>query len=231
MKKARILMVEDERAVLADNVEYLAGKGYDVVAAETLEQARFLLEEHAPDLILLDVMMPDGSGFDLCAEIRGKTKAPILFLTAMNEDESHLRGLRAGGDDYIKKPCNLDILAETIRLRLRDAGFETNRCINMPPLVVDPDSDTVTLAGEKISLTRKETQLLCLIAKAEGQRVACDKIYESVWGDVCESAAMTHTVAVHISNIRKKLHMDGNGFFEIRSTKKKEYIFSQTKFV
>ncbi len=85
MKNAKLLLVEDEADVLEINREYFEGKGYEAVCASTLAMARFQLEEYAPDLILLDVMMPDGSGFDFCAELRQKTNAPIIFLTCRDE--------------------------------------------------------------------------------------------------------------------------------------------------
>ena len=88
MRQAHILMVEDERKVSSFNREYLEGQGYEVSVAETLYDARLLLEECTPDLILLDVMLPDGLGFDFCAELRQKTSAPIIFLTSRNENES-----------------------------------------------------------------------------------------------------------------------------------------------
>lgn len=97
MKKATLMMVEDEADVLAINREYFEGKGYAVIGAETLTQARFQLEEHSPDLILLDVMMPDGSGFAFCSELRQKTNAPIIFLTCRDENESVVKAYcRAG---------------------------------------------------------------------------------------------------------------------------------------
>ena len=109
MKKAKLLLIEDEADVLEINREYFEGKGYETVCAGTLAKARFSLDEHAPDLILLDVMMPDGSGFDFCTELRQKTNAPIIFLTCRNENENVVKGLLKGGDDYVTKPYDLNV--------------------------------------------------------------------------------------------------------------------------
>jgi DNA-binding response OmpR family regulator len=228
MEKARILMVEDEPEVLSCNAEYLAGQGYEPIPAGTLAQARFLIDERAPDLILLDVMMPDGSGFDFCREIRQKTSAPVIFLTARNENESELRGLQDGGSDYITKPYHLSVLGERIKLRLRDAGFAATRRLELPPLCIDLDADTVTLSGEEIALTRKELLLLWQLANSEGRRVSCEALYRHIWGS--EPVNATNTIAIHISNIRKKLRLDGNAYFEIRSTGTQEYVFNQIRF-
>jgi DNA-binding response OmpR family regulator len=221
-------MVEDEPEVLSYNAEYLAGQGYETIPAGTLEQARFLLEEHTPDMILLDVMMPDGSGFDFIKEIRQKTSAPVIFLTARNENESELRGLQDGGNDYITKPYHLSVLGERIKLRLADAGTSAKQRLELPPLYIDLDSDTVKLSGEKIALTRKEILLLWHLASSEGRRISCETLYRNIWGDEPVNAA--NTIAIHISNIRKKLKFDENGYFEIRSTGTQEYIFSQIRF-
>jgi DNA-binding response OmpR family regulator len=229
MKRARILMIEDEPEVLSYNAEYLNGQGYETSAAGTLDRARFLIDEHAPDLILLDVMMPDGSGFDFIREIRQKTSAPVIFLTARNENESELRGLREGGSDYITKPYHLSVLGERIKLRLADAGFAAKKRLELPPLCIDLDSDAVTLSGEEISLTRKEILLLWQLANSEGRRVSCDALYRHIWGGEPVNAAKT--IAIHISNIRKKMQLDESGYFEIRSTGTQEYIFNQIRFV
>ena len=119
MSKAKILMIEDEAEVLSFNKEYLASQGYDVVGVQTLALARFHLEEQSPDLILLDVMMPDGMGWDFCTEIREKTNAPVIFLSCRDENESIVKGLLRGGDDYITKPYDLNVLGARVAAQLR----------------------------------------------------------------------------------------------------------------
>ncbi len=228
MKQATLLMVEDEVDVLAINKEYFEGKGYEVVGAATLAQARFQLEEHNPDLILLDVMMPDGSGFAFCAELRQKTNAPIIFLTCRDENESVVKGLLQGGDDYVTKPYDLAVLAARVGAQLRRTGDMTAGRIELSPLSIDFLMGEASLDGVRIPLTQKELQLLGCFAMFAGRRLSYDEIYRRAWGGSSSGAA--HTVAVHVANLRKKLGADGGGWFELSNSGKGEYIFSKVRY-
>ena len=228
MKKVKLLMVEDEADVLHINQEYFEGKGYEVVCATTLGQAGFLLEEHSPDLILLDVMMPDGSGFDFCDKLRQKTNAPIIFLTCRDENESVIKGLLQGGDDYVTKPYDFNVLNARVAAQLRRAGVMTAGRIELYPLIIDFLSGEATLDGEHISLTQKELQLLGCFALFAGRRLSYDEIYSRAWGGSSPSAA--RTIAVHVANLRKKLKADENGWFELVNSGKEEYIFSKVRY-
>jgi len=228
MNKTKLLMIEDEVDVLEINKEYFEGKGYEIVCASTLEKARFLLEEHAPDLILLDVMMPDGSGFDFCAELRQKTNAPIIFLTCRDENESVVKGLLQGGDDYVTKPYDLNILSARVAAQLRRSGIITAGRIELSPLIVDFLSGEVTLDGERISLTQKELQLLGYFALFAGRRLSCEEIYRRAWGET--SPVASGTIKTHVANLRKKLKLDDSGWFELVSSGKNEYIFSKVRY-
>lgn len=226
MRKTRILMIEDERDVLANNREFLEGEGYEIHTAATIAEARLQLEE-APDLILLDVMLPDGLGWDFAEEIRERTKAPILYLTCRNENESVVKGLDSGGDDYIVKPYDMNVLAARIRAALRRAGTEDGT-ISVPPLSVDILSGTAELAGEKISLSPRELQLLACLARSAGRCVSCEEIYRRVWGDPV--SGYERTISVYITYLRRKLRLAENGLFEIRAVAGREYILSKTAY-
>lgn len=228
MKKVKLLMIEDETDVLSINREFFEGKGYDVVCATTLEQARFQLEEHNPDLILLDVMVPDGSGFDFCAELRLKTNAPIVFLTCRDENESVVKGLQKGGDDYVTKPYDLNVLNARVAAQLRRSGVMAAGKIELFPLTIDFLSGEATLDGEPLSLTQKELQLLGCFALFAGRRLSCDQIYRRAWGGSSPGAA--RTIAVHVANLRKKLNAAGGGWFELVNSGKEEYIFSKVRY-
>ena len=228
MKKVGILMVDDEVDVLAINKEFFEGRGYEVNCAATLEQARFQLEEHSPDVILLDVMMPDGSGFDFCKELRQKTNAPIIFLTCRDENESVVKGLLQGGDDYVAKPYDLNVLSARVGAQLRRTGVMAAGKIELFPLSVDYLLGEATLDGERILLTQKELQLLGCFALFSGRRLSYDEIYRRAWGGSSPGAA--HTVAVHVANLRKKLGADGGGWFELSNSGKGEYIFSKVRY-
>ena len=210
MKRIKLLMIEDEADVLEINREYFEGKGYEAVCADTLTKARFLLEEHAPDLILLDVMMPDGSGFDFCAELRQKTNAPIIFLTCRDENESVVKGLLQGGDDYVTKPYDLNILSARVAAQLRRAGIMTAGKIELAPL------------------TQKELQLLGCFALFAGRRLSCEEIYRRAWGEA--SAGASGSIKTHVANLRKKLHLDDGGWFELVSSGRNEYVFSKVRY-
>ena len=181
MKKAKILMVEDDENVLSINQEYFEGKGYQVITANCLDKARFNLEEHNPDLILLDVMMPDGSGFSFCNEIRKKTNAPIIFLTCRNENESIIKGLLQGGDDYVTKPYDLNVLSARVGAQLRRTGILTAGKFELFPLSIDFLLGEAILDGKQIPLTKKELQLLGCFALFAGRRLSYDEIYSRAW--------------------------------------------------
>jgi len=228
MKKIKLLMIEDEADVLEINREYFEGKGYEVVCASTLEKARFLLEEHAPDLVLLDVMMPDGSGFEFCGELRQKTNAPIIFLTCRDENESVIKGLLQGGDDYVTKPYDLNILNARVVAQFRRAGIMTAGKIELPPLTIDFFIGEATLDGERISLTQKELQLLGCFVLFAGRRQSVEEIYRRAWGEMSPGAR--GTVKTHVANLRKKLKLDDGGWFELISSGRNEYIFSKIRY-
>ncbi|MDR0890287.1 MAG: response regulator transcription factor [Oscillospiraceae bacterium] len=221
----KILLVEDDCDVLANNTAFLQSAGFDTCAAATLAEARKRLED-APDLILLDVMLPDGMGWDFAAEIRAKTSAPIVYLTCRDENESVVKGLTAGGDDYIVKPYDMQVLLSRIRSVLRRTGLDCGDVISVPPLSIDMLAGTAALAGETIPLAPREIQLLACLAKQAGRAVSSEELYRRVWGKTVPGYA--HTVSVYASALRKKLRLAENGLFEIRAVSGQEYILSKT---
>lgn len=226
MRKAKILIVEDESDVLALNRGHLEAQGYSVFGAATLGEARAALWEHSPDIILLDVLLPDGSGYDFCAEIRKVSTAPILYLTCMNNDADIIRGLTEGGDDYMTKPYNLDVLSARVHAQLRRAGFPEAGRIELPPLVVDFLSGRATLYGKVIDLSQKELQLLGFFANHAGREFSAEQLFEAIWGAPPENAE--ETVKPHISRLRKKLGLDDGSPFELRVTRNRGYMFVRT---
>lgn len=228
MKQSRLLLVEDEADVLEINREYFEGMGYQAVCASTLAQARFQLEEYAPDLILLDVMMPDGNGFNFCAEIRKKTNASIIFLTCRDENDSVVKGLLKGGDDYVTKPYNLDVLGARVTAQLRRRGNPTAGIIELPPLMVDFLAGEAVLDGSHIALTLKELQLLGCFVIYAGQRLTFDEIYRRAWGD--PSSGASDTIKAHVSNLRRKMNFDEGSWFELICPEKNTYMFSKVRY-
>lgn len=229
MRAARILIIEDEVDLLCNNRAFLETQGYEVLTATRLSEARALLEQSRPDLILLDVMLPDGSGFDFCTYIRSITSAPVIFQTCRDDREDIIRGLSLGGDDYIAKPFDLDVLGARIASQLRRAGKFMSGRVELPPLAIDLMSGRATLAGTDIRLPQKELQLLAFLAANAGRRFSSEELYERAWGEPPLSA--THTVTVHISNLRKKLRMDEeNSPFEISYTNERTYVLNKVAY-
>lgn len=226
MRKVRLLMVEDETDILALNRQHLQAQGYEVHCAQTLAQARAILYEYPPDLILLDVLLPDGSGYDFCAEIRKLTTAPIIFLTCMAGDENTVKGLMAGSDDYICKPYNLDVLSARVMSALRRIGFSNPGRIVKPPLVIDHLTGHVTLDEMEIPLSQKEMQLLSFLVCHAGESISSDTLYQALWG----SGHAPGTVRTHISNLRRKLLADSD-YFDIVLVPGKGYMFVQTRYL
>ncbi len=173
-------------------------------------------------------MMPDGSGFDFCTELRQKTNAPIIFLTCRNENESVVKGLLKGGDDYVTKPYDLDILNARVTAQLRRRGNTAAGILELPPLTVDFLAGEAVLDGAHTALTLKELQLLGCFVLYAGQRLTFEEIYRRAWGE--PSSGAPDTIKAHISNLRRKMKFDENGWFELSSPRKNEYILSKVRY-
>ncbi len=223
IRKPRVLVVEDEVGILQINTKHLAGQGYEVVAVQTLREAKEAMLHQPPDIVVLDVMLPDGSGYDFCRELREITTAPVIFLTSLGEKDNVIQGLLEGGDDYITKPYDLDVLSARVMAQLRRSGLYGAGRIDMPPLSINLQNGTASLDGKPVSLTQKELQLLAHLVSHAGRECPATELYEAVWG--VPSNNSTHTVTSHISSIRSKLGLDTESPFEIRSASNKSYMF------
>jgi len=202
--KPRVLVVEDERAISEPLAEHLVREGFDAQVAATIEDATAAFEASAPDLILLDVMLPDGDGRDLCRRIRASSDVPIIMLTARGEEIDRIVGLELGADDYVVKPFSAGELVARMRAIMR-RGRATARKgpIDVGPIHLDPASRTVTKAGEPVELAAKEFDLLHVLMANAGQVVRREEIMDEVWDP--HWFGPTKTLDVHISWLRKKL--------------------------
>ena len=227
-RRPLILMVEDEQELLTVVARHLDQQGFEVLQAGTIAAARTILWERQPDLLLLDVLLPDGSGYDLCAEIRKSMSAPIIYLTALAQDRAVVRGLDAGGDDYIAKPFSLDVLTARINAQLRRHGLSAAMRIDLPPLHLDFVTGKATLAGADIDLSKREMQLLAFLAANTGQGFTQEELLEQVWDD--HSGMPTNTVRQHVSMLRRKLSLDEASAFELVLTPDRRYVFQQVRF-
>ncbi|MCR4794829.1 MAG: response regulator transcription factor [Ruminococcus sp.] len=199
-----ILIADDEKDVVCLLKDYFELEGYCVYTAYSGAQAVEAVSK-TPDIILLDVNMPDGNGFEVCEKIRDHVSCPILFLTAKVEEEDKIKGFAAGGDDYIIKPFSLDELGARVAAHIR-RDRRANAAKNVRfygDLVIDYTEKTV-LAGENIiDLANKEFRIIELLSLNTGQVFDKERIYEKIWGYDAEGDSSV--IAEHIRRIRAKL--------------------------
>ena len=197
----KLLLVEDEDAIAEPLAEGLRREGFDVERVATGADA---LEAPEPDLVLLDVGLPDTDGFTLCKEIRGRSDVPIIMVTAKGEEIDRVVGLEVGADDYIVKPFGFRELIARIRaVTRRQQGGSAAGTVGLGPLVVDTRSRRVTLDGDEVVLTPKEFDLLALLARDPGAVVPRTKVLEEVWQTTWFGSSKT--VDVHVAALRRKL--------------------------
>jgi two-component system, OmpR family, response regulator RegX3 len=208
-----ILMVEDEESITIPLSEALAREGFDTEVAGTVAEALEAAGRLAPDLVLLDVMLPDGSGYDVCRELRRESKVPIIMLTARGEETDRVVGLELGADDYIVKPFSAREVAARIRAVLRRAGEAApagppreSTALEVGELRLDPSRRSATLEGSELDLTRKEFELLELLMREAGSVITRERLIDEVW-DV-NWFGSTKTLDVHVSGLRRKLGDD-----------------------
>ena len=182
--KGTVLLVEDNKSLNDANTQALQMRGYTVFCAENLAEAREQLTQTEPDVILLDVMLPDGNGFDFCEEIRNKTKAYILFLTAKTSHEDMVRGLSGGGDNYITKPFHAEEMivkvdAAVRRMALNKAPVKT---LSVGNLTLDVITGQAFVGGTEIVVTQREFSLLLVFVQNAGKTISMEDLYRTAWG-------------------------------------------------
>jgi DNA-binding response OmpR family regulator len=207
-----ILLVEDERSITAPLGEALSREGWKVEVAETAAAARELAASAGPDLILLDVMLPDGSGFDVCRDLRSESEVPIIMLTARGDEADRVVGLELGADDYVVKPFSAREAVARVRAVLRRAGARSTdvaaETLQVNGVTLDRASREVTKDGQALDLTRKEFELLELLMASAGRVLTREHLIEEVW-DV-NWFGSTRTLDVHVSALRRKLGDDAS---------------------
>jgi two-component system response regulator RegX3 len=204
----RILFVEDEPSIFEPFSKALRREGFEPTVATTAAKALELAERIDPDLVLLDLTLPDGDGRDICRELRRRSDTPIVMVTARGTETDRIVGLELGADDYVVKPFSgaeviARIRAVLRRTQRRDEPMEAAR---IGDLAIDPGARRVTLAGEDLDLARKEYDLLNALVTRAGRVVTRDELMAEVWDS--NWFGSTKTLDVHIGWLRKKLGDD-----------------------
>lgn len=206
---SKILLLEDDLS-LVDGLSYsLKKQRYEVDIARTVSEANRLWLENKYDLLLLDVTLPDGTGFDICREVRRLSKVPIIFLTASDEEVSIIMGLDIGGDDYITKPFKLGVLLSRINALLRRTGDYTSAGANLSSggIVANLSEGRVYKNGQALELTAAEYKLLCYFLCNPGVILNKEIILNRLW-DSNGSYVDDNTLAVYIRRLRTKIEAD-----------------------
>ena len=209
MKKnnAHILVVDDEAHLLSVIQAYLEKEGYKVTIAESGTAGLSFFEKHGADLIILDLMLPDLSGEEICSRIRLKSHVPMIMLTAKTTESDRVTGLNLGADDYLTKPFSPKELTARVRALLRRAASQQilAEVLHLPAsdLIIDKNSMTVIRRNKPVDLTSTEFRLLWLLASHPGQVFSRADLLNDVMGDAYEG--YDRTMDVHIKNLRQKL--------------------------
>lgn len=206
-----ILICDDERDIRNALAIYLRAEGYGIYEAADGRQALEVLGRERIELVLMDIMMPDMDGVTATAKIRESSNVPVIFLSAKGEDMDKILGLNVGADDYVTKPFNPVELIARVRAQLRrytDLGGMAKRdgVITIGPLTLDDEAKSVTNAGEPVSLTPTEYDILSLLMRSPGKVFSSAQIYKAVWKD--DPYGAEGTVAVHIRHLREKLEIN-----------------------
>ena len=210
MTKRTILLIEDEEAISEPLAAALGREGFDPVVAGTAAEGMELFEKRSPDLVLLDVMLPDGDGRDLLRRIRETSRTPVVMLTARGEEADRVLGLELGADDYVTKPFSAAELAARVRAVLRRAGGEAPEAVGAlleaGDVRMNLETHTAEQAGERLDLTVKEFELLRVLLERAGKLVRREDLVHEVWDPAWFGS--TKTLDVHVSALRKKLGDD-----------------------
>jgi two-component system, OmpR family, KDP operon response regulator KdpE len=199
----RILVVDDEPQILKALQTGLRGAGYDVDTATTGAQALTAAAVQPPDAVILDLVLPDGRGTEVCRELRTWSSVPVIVLSAVGDESEKVAALDAGADDYVTKPFGLDELLARLRAALRRVDGAAEPVFEVGELRVDLAAREVTFAGAPVQLTPHEFALLGLLARNEGKLLTHKAILEEVWGHAYN--AESHYLHVYVSQLRRKL--------------------------
>jgi DNA-binding response OmpR family regulator len=210
MKEPTILVVDDEPSIREVVSIYLRRAGYEVVVASDGQAALNALETQAPDLVVLDLMLPKVGGLEIARRLRAEGDIPIIMLTAQREETDRIAGLEMGADDYVVKPFSPQELVSRVKAVLRrthgSTPTSTERPVVFDDLCIDPKTRLIEVSGEEKSLTAKEFDLLWILARHPRQVFNRDQLLDLVWG--LTEYVDPSTVTVHVRRLREKIESD-----------------------
>ena len=206
MKK--ILLIEDNEAIIMGLKYSLEQENFQVISAKTAKESKEKLDNKSIDIVLLDVSLPDGNGFEICKEIKEKNDIPVIFLTAQDEETSVVLGLDLGADDYIVKPFRTRELISRIKSVLRRYGKkEENNIIQYKNIKIDTISAKVYKNNKEIIFTSLEYRILIMLFTNQNKLITREQLLEKIW-DIAGNFVNDNTLTVYIKRIRKKLEDD-----------------------
>ena len=203
MSRPRILVVDDEPQILRALETNLRGAGYEVDTAATAEDALSTAAARRPEAVILDLLLPDGRGTDVCRELRTWSSVPVIVLSAVGEEAEKVAALDAGADDYVTKPFGMDELLARLRAATRRGTPSGEPVLDVGEIRVDLEKRAVTVGGRPVQLTPHEFDMLRLFAQNEGKLLTHRTILREVWGPAYQ--VESHYLHVYVSQLRRKL--------------------------
>jgi len=206
MSAERILVVDDEPQILRALRTNLRGAGYDVVTAATAEEALAEAAMRPPDAVILDLLLPDGSGTDVCRELRRWSTVPVIVLSAVGDEKEKVAALDAGADDYVTKPFGIDELLARLRAALRRVAHPSEPVVEIGDIRVDLEKRAAFVGGQPVQLTPHEYGMLELFARNPGKLLTHRTILREVWGP--SYGKESNYLHVYVSQLRRKIEAD-----------------------
>ena len=206
MSRPRVLVVDDEPQILRALGTTLRGAGYEVETAACAEDALARAAARPPEAVILDLVLPDRSGVEVCRSLREWTQAPVIVLSVVGDEREKVAALDAGADDYVTKPFGIDELLARLRAALRRARSPTEPVIDVGGLTIDLEKHLVLRDGEPLQLTPHEFQLLRVLAQNEGKLLTHRMLLREVWGPAYQNES--HYLHVYVSQLRRKIEAD-----------------------
>ena len=206
MSGQRVLIVDDEPQFLRALKTGLRVAGYEVETATTAEEALVSIGLAPPEAIILDLVLPDRRGTEVCRELRGWSEVPVIVVSAVGEEAEKIAALDAGADDYVTKPFSIAELLARLRAALRRSGPTGSPVVEVGEITIDLEKHDVSVAGNRVHLTPREFELLRLFAQNEGKLLTHRTILREIWGPAYQSESSY--LHVHISQLRAKIELD-----------------------